>query len=292
MTALPAYAAGRTGTVAYWLTAALTMVSQIAAFTTFSVPGILTGPPAMNGSARGTALVVGLLAVPVLVIGAFLASSGSVRGVVVWAGAAMYLSYNAVMFLFATPFNELFLVYVAMLALSLWTAGTALASSPVRPVLHRRSLRIGIVAYMAATIVLNTLAWLRQVVPALGDPHLLLDGTGLTTNPVFVQDLAVWLPLATVATIGVARRRAFWTLLSGAFLTMWVLESVSIAVDQAFGHDADPASPVASAGAVRLFAVVALAGLVPLVLVLRGVGGRGSVRDAQVVLSVGRPAGR
>ena len=30
-----------------------------------------------------------------------------------------------------------------------------------------------------------------------------MKGTGLLTNPVYVQDLAIWLPLLTAAAVGV-----------------------------------------------------------------------------------------
>ena len=36
-------------------------------------------------------------------------------------GTVAYLLYNAFMLLFATPFNALFLVYVALLSLALWS---------------------------------------------------------------------------------------------------------------------------------------------------------------------------
>jgi len=52
---------------------------------------------------------------------------------------------------------------------------------------------------------------------------------------------------------------------------MWVIESVGIAVDQRLGSAADPSSPVASADVVPIFATLAVVGLVPLVLLLRGV---------------------
>jgi len=51
---------------------------------------------------------------------------------------------------------------------------------------------------------------------------------------------------------------------AGYVLTMDVMESVGIAIDQAFGHAADPASSAASAAVVPVFAVLAAIGLVPL----------------------------
>jgi hypothetical protein len=49
-----------------WLSGALAAVAAVAAGATFFVPGVLRGPAVMNGSARGTALVVLCLAVPLL----------------------------------------------------------------------------------------------------------------------------------------------------------------------------------------------------------------------------------
>src|SRR5215207_9088158 len=100
------------------LTTALAAVAATAATGTLVDGGTLLGPPAMNGSARGTALVVLVAAVPVL-LGATWRRTD--RAAVIRLGAAAYLAYNAVLFLFATPFNRLFPAYVLMLTLSLAT---------------------------------------------------------------------------------------------------------------------------------------------------------------------------
>jgi hypothetical protein len=59
----------------------------------------------MNGSARGTALAVLFVAVPFLVVAIFRVSRGAVCPVISWLGATAFLLYNAVLFLFATPFR-------------------------------------------------------------------------------------------------------------------------------------------------------------------------------------------
>ena len=108
--------------IAVRLSAALAGVAVVAAGLTLFVPRILYGPAAMNGSARGTALVMLVIAVPVVTAGCWWATTRrSVRGVVVWSGGLAYLLYNAVLFLLATPFNTLFLLYVAMLSLAIWS---------------------------------------------------------------------------------------------------------------------------------------------------------------------------
>lgn len=261
---------------AYRLSAMLAVVSVAAAGLTFFVPNVLLGPAVMNGSARGTALIVLVLGVPILLIAMRAAVRGSVSAVIAWLGALGYLLYNAVMFAFATPFNRLFLVYVAMLSLALWSV-IALVSGVDRAALRERireSMPVrGIAIYLWVIVALNTLVWLRAIVPALfaKAPGDLIAGTGLTTNPVYVQDLAFWLALYAVAGVWLWRRQAWGYLVAGAVLTMWVLESIGVAVDQRFGHLADPASSVASGAAAWMFAALALIGAVPMFLFYRNI---------------------
>src|SRR3954468_11528344 len=89
------------------ITAALAMA---AGAWTFADPGLLHGPAAMQGSARGTALVLMAVAVPVLLIALWNASRGSSAALLLAAGALLYVLYNALLFLFLTPFNAAFLL--------------------------------------------------------------------------------------------------------------------------------------------------------------------------------------
>jgi hypothetical protein len=67
----------------------------VAAVPTIFVDGILNGTPVMNGSARGTALTMFALALPVLAVGLVASTRGSVRGRAAEIGALAYLTYNA-----------------------------------------------------------------------------------------------------------------------------------------------------------------------------------------------------
>lgn len=254
------------------LCVALAPAVAVAAVPTFFVHGILNGTPVMNGSARGTALTMFAVALPVLMLGLATSLQGSTRGHAALIGALAYLTYNATLLLYATPFNQLFLTYVALLGLSLWSMVSALIDP--RPSLlpgHGLPAR-GIAAFILTVVGLNALAWLRFVVPDLAEePPGFLDGTGLTTNPIYVQDLAVWLPALAVVAVLLWQRRPSGTFLAGAGLFFWLIEAVGVAVDQWFGHRADPASDVATQAGSVLFAVLAAATLVPLALWLRAV---------------------
>jgi len=263
----------------YWLSWALALVAGVAGAVTFFVPGILTGPAVMNGSARGTAVVVLLVGVPALMVAMVTAARGSARAVVVWLGVLGYLLYNSVMFAFATPFNQLFGVYVGMLALSLWTMIAALTAVQVGDLTWRFDSALparAIAGYIGVITVVNAMTWLSAILPALFDarPMAVLDGTGLPTSPVWVQDLAFWLPVMGLAAAWLWRRRPWGLLLAGAGLVMWLLESIGVAVDQWFGHRADPASTVASGAMVWVFAGLALATAVPLAFYFRSFADR------------------
>jgi hypothetical protein len=129
--------------------------------------------------------------------------------------------------------------------------------------------------YLWALVALNGGAWLVRILPTLastGAPAY-LRGTGMTTNIVFVQDLALWLPLSAVAAAWLWLGKPRGYLLGGASVVMGVMEGISIAADQWYGHAADLASPVASAALVPAFAALALVGLIPAGLLLRGLSG-------------------
>lgn len=255
------------------LAVATAVVAAVAAVWTGLDPGLLHGPAAMQGSARGTAVVLGAMAVPVLLVSVRQALRGSAPALVTWGGALLYVAYNAVLFLFLTPFNAAFLAYVAMLGAALWATGYLLATPEVwraAELIARRAPGRAISTYVWVVVALNSLAWLANIVPSLGKhPAPMLEGTGVATNAIYVQDLALWLPLAAVAALWLRRREPRGSLVVGAVLGMWVIESVSIAVDQWFGVRADSSSPVVSLAVVPPFVALAVVGLVPLWLLLR-----------------------
>ena len=275
--------------VAYWTSGSLVVVAALAAALTFFASGVLRGPAVMNGSARGTALILLCVALALLVVSMGLASRGSVRAVIAWLGSLAYIVYNSVLFVFMTPFNRLFLLYVSMLTLSIWSVVMILYHLDVEAVRSRFSPRTPtrwIAGFLFLLMVLNAGAWLMQIIPALikgGSPQF-LEGTGLTTNPVHVQDLGFWIPLMAIAGIWLWQRRAWGYVLVGALLTFGVIETIGVGVDQWFGAHADPTSSVASAAFLPVAAVLAVVEMIPLAVYyrslqeppLRALGSKGS----------------
>ena len=214
----------------------------------------------MQGSARGTALIV-LVAAPLSIAGMVIARRGRIVGLMLWLGAVAYLLYNAVLFLFATPYNRLFLLDVAFLALAIFTLIRLVMAARTHAVSESPRVRHWLAGFIWAVVVLNCVAWLSRIIPSvLSDrPESITDGLGVATNPVYVQDLGFWLPAAAVIGWWLWSGRSLGIVLAGGLLSFWALESVSIAVDQALGVAADPSSPVVSTALIPGFIVLGAA---------------------------------
>jgi hypothetical protein len=260
------------------LTMALAGAATIAAGGSLLRPELLDGTAVTIGNLRGTSLVVLVAGVPALVAGMSSMFRGSLRGFVVCVGAAMYLTYQGVMFCFATPINPLFLAYVATLGLGSWTV-----LALVRTAGHIDAPTYGVPdslwrlapGLLATFATLNGLAWLARAAPITwtGDTPGALDGSGLLTSPVWVQDLALWIPAALVSAWLMWHRRPIGVLLTGGMLTFYLIECLSVASDQWWGARADDTHPeVASMAVVPAALVVAALVAVPLMLVLTGLG--------------------
>jgi hypothetical protein len=255
------------------LSVALAVVAGATAALTFFLPDVLLGPAVTNGNARGTALVMLVGGVPVLLASTYLASRGSWRAVFFWFGSMFYLAYNAFLLLFLTPVNSLFLLYVTTQTLAVFAIFMLYAAidrdwlvAQMRPLPYR-----AMAAFIWLIVAVNALAWLSTVVPALlaGDPLSMVEGTGVATNAVYVQDLAFWLPMMALAAWWVWNRRPTGILLTGSWLVFGMMESIGIAVDQWFGHQADPASSWASVEVIPFMIGLAVVNAIALFFYLR-----------------------
>lgn len=268
-------------TLAYRLSGFLAGLAALAAAVGVFYPRIFRDPAVTAGNARGTDLVILVIAIPALVISMALTARGSLRARIVWLGALAYLLYNAVFFAFDVVFNPLFLIYVAVLSLALWSLVSLLLATDVRRLRTHftQNLPIRVIAlYLIISTALFALAWLRDIVPALlsNTVPVSLQGTRMPTNPIQVVDLSTGFPLTILAAIWLWQRRAWGYVLAGLFLVYGVIEAASVATDQLFGHLSDPTQSVAMA---PVFAVITVIALIPALLYFRCLRRDGRVSD-------------
>jgi hypothetical protein len=254
----------------FLLSTGLALATVGAAGPSLLFPDLLDGAAVIRGNLQGTALVMLAVGLPLLVAGMVRTAQNSVRWLVVWLGAAAYLTYQGVMLLFATPYNSLFLPYVALLGFGIWTLIALVSDVQLRGFAARTSPRMPrrtIASVCLTFAVLNALAWLVRIMPTItsDDPASVLAGSGLMTSAGWVQDLAFWIPAAVLSGVWMWRRRPLGAMLTGAYLAFFVVESLSVASDQWWGVRADDSQPDwASMTMVPVFLGVALLSAVPL----------------------------
>lgn len=248
---------GRLGSVP----AALSSAAAVLAATT-SLLGLLAAWPYAAETAGWRLQAHGqdlgnLLVVVVLLAGLLGARRGSARGFQVWAGALVYLTYAFVIYAMAVHFTALFLAYVAVLGLSVFSLLCALEQRPsVQLPARMRRLGAGVLGAIAVAF---ALLWLSTILGALaaGRPPAELAETGLPANPVHVLDLAIVLPGMLIVAIR-SRRGGLAVLLLAPLLVFASLMAASIVVTLLLGGA--PVAVVAVLGAVTLGSAV-LAGL-------------------------------
>ncbi|WP_200948233.1 hypothetical protein [Nocardioides sp. Soil774] len=177
----------------------------------------------------------------------------SVRLELVRLGLLGYLAYSYLIYVSGVPMNRVFLVYVAIVALS----GAGLVSGLVRmaasppPSTASRRLRRGTGWMLVVTGVLFAGLWLSALLPfALGGARPDPEGVGGTPYPVFWLDLAIVLPLlVTIGALLLRGHRAGPALAVVAlikvvtlFTALWAGPVVALATgdDVHLGPDAGP----------------------------------------------------
>lgn len=137
------------------------------------------------------------LVVPALLLCAWRIGRGSQNAAAVWQGLLLYIAYSYTLYSFFLHFGRFFLLYVALLGLSVHLlVASATSAANVRGVAPTRTQARLAGALLALSATLFALLWLREIVPAMATgvtPKSVLD-VGMIVNPVHVLDLALVLP--------------------------------------------------------------------------------------------------
>jgi hypothetical protein len=190
------------------LAATATFLAAAAAIAGLAVSGLYVDAPNWVQQAQGTDLATLFLAVPVLAVGLWTASRGSVAGRLAVVAGLLYLVYNYAIFAFSVAMNPLTSVHIAIFGLSLWSLVLAGRSAvdgaeAVTERLNRRAAG----GLLVAVGVMFGLLWLGQIATVATTGVLPPDlvKAGLSTNPVYALDLSFFLPLCAIAGIGLLR---------------------------------------------------------------------------------------
>lgn len=201
------------------LTIALTVVATVIGL---AVPGFYRDADVLLPQLYGQDVLTLTVAVPVLAITLYYASRGSLRGYVVWLGTTGYLLYTYASYAFLTAFNELYLVYVSLFALTLFTliGGIArLDPTALRRAIGNHSGRPYVV-FQGLVAVLLALMWLSDIGPAIlaGTRPASIATTDLPVNVIQSLDLGVVVPSFGTSAYLLWKRRVWGYVFTGVLL--------------------------------------------------------------------------
>ena len=186
-----------------------------------------------------------LLVAPLIVVLGWRVRRGHLGAYFGWLGCLGFTVYNYAIYAFSIHFGPLFLVWVAVLGLSVFALLGSLATVDARAIHARlvgRSLRWpGWFLIVAAA--LFALLWLREILPDLlaQRPSRSASQWNTPTNPVYVLDLAVFLPAVATSGVLLLRRHRWGYATAAAQLTWLALTCLPIMVTpfvaNARGHE-------------------------------------------------------
>jgi hypothetical protein len=208
--------------VAYRLTIAIVFLAAIAAALGLFVPSIYRETDWVIPQNRGQDLVT-LLALAPLVPMLLRARTGSPRATLIWLGLQGYLAYTYTGAAFAYAFNELFLVYVALFALTgaaLIAGLSGIDAVALRRAFDARTPRRSVMAFLLIMALVLCVLWLSQIIPFFtrGElPNMIVQAKTPTVF-VYVLDLGVVVPLALVSAYWLWRDRPWGYVLAGFVL--------------------------------------------------------------------------
>jgi hypothetical protein len=173
--------------------------------------------------------------------------TGSDGATLVCAGVLAVVAYNAAIYCFSIHFGPLFLVWTALLGLSVLGAvitGLTVDRSALTPLLPHQGTRIVAWVLIGAAVIF-ALLWLKEIVPDLlaGRPSTSAEQWHVPTNPVHVLDLALFLPAVIAGGVLILRSDPLGLQLGVPALVWMILTCLPILVTpfmaKARGHTPD-----------------------------------------------------
>lgn len=179
---------------------------------------------------RGTDLVVLIPGVPFLLAALRRALRGSARGELLLAGALTFFLYQAVSVIFGATYNDLYLVYVAMLSTSFWALFAVLHELDLDGLEARMSAAgasrgVAIFLFVSA---LSPLVWLVEILAGLASGEVPRSLGSYSTDVTTALDVGLITPACVTAGVLVLRKRALGYLVAVLLLVLLVFVGLAV----------------------------------------------------------------
>lgn len=180
----------------------------------------------------GNDAVTLFLAVPILVAAMIISNRGSLKAQLIWMGALDYMLYNYAFYLFGAAFNWFFLVYVALLALSIFALIFGLLALDVNGISGQVPVKwIG--SYFLFVAVGLGLVYLIQSIGFIftGSLPAIVTMSGHPTNVVFALDLTLLVPWLILGAVWLMKRQPWGYVIAGILNVKGPLYTLVLAVN-------------------------------------------------------------
>jgi len=197
---------------AYRLSLLVAFAATIASAGGLFLPDLYQDNALVTAAFRGNDFVTLFVAVPLLAWGLFYARRGSKRAQVIWFGALAYMLYNYVFYLYGAAFNLFFLLYMALVTLSIYALIAGLIRIDAEDIKLQFSLRTPVrwaSGYALFIAVLLAALWIGQTVHFIisGEIPVPITQTSHPTGVVFATDLTLLVPAMALGAVWLWQRR-------------------------------------------------------------------------------------
>lgn len=181
----------------------------------------------------GQDLVDLFVGVPLLLVSFFLASRGSRKAALVYAGTLAYIMYSFIIYCFGVYFNQFFLLYCLTLSLSLYAfilVFSDLRQQQVESWFEKAPVKL-ISVYLGFVALVFYVLWLKSVVPAIVQNQIPKEVSdyNLLVNPVHVIDLVFALPGILIGSVLIWRKKGVGFIIASLALVFMVLLTLALA---------------------------------------------------------------
>jgi hypothetical protein len=202
------------------LSTLIAILATIASMGGLLLPGLYRDNLFVVSAWKGNDLITLFLAVPILVFAMVFAVRGSIKAQLVWMGLLDYMLYNYTFYLFGAKFNWFFLIYVALMGLSIFALIFGLTHLDVNAIGQKVRARTPvkwIAAYMFFVAIGLTLIYFAQSIGFIftGELPPIVTASGHPTSIVFALDLTLLVPFLVLGGLWILQRKPWGFVLAG-----------------------------------------------------------------------------
>ena len=256
--------------IAYLLSGLIAALMIAASLAGLLLDGLYRDGAWAREALRGGDLTTLVLAAPTLLWALVRSAQGSRKAQAIWIGALAYSIYNYAYYAFGAAFNDVFVLHIALLGLSIWAFAIALTSIDLgaisRTFVLGRSTR-WVAGFLALVGLILGGLWVVLALRYAITGQLMADIPEDGVHLVFAIDLSLLVPALVVAGVLLWRRTSFGIVFGVAMIVLGALYQINLLVAGLFQAAAD----VPGVTAFPIDGVIVAAGfVVSLFVVLRG----------------------